>query len=297
MNPFPDRCSYRTFGVEFEFHTDTDDLTRWLYNLNLVGSSEKHGYHCDCNDVCNLRRSGYMFKSQRDSSCGGELITGVFRANNSGWKKYCVLTDLVQLGCIETNTVPGLNAGVHVHVNEPEGQVAKRAAFAAFFKWEPTIMAELARGRWTSVRSFNRTMREDHYRIIDAADRTGEPWVGTQTAINAVVNNISRPAVSAALFRQFVDSERHCNLNMQTSYDTWEYRLWNSTRSAWRMRAYVLWSLAISDPDVARDMVHGDPTTTSLGSILLRQGYTLGAAYWNRQLKSPANADPVRSGL
>jgi hypothetical protein len=53
--------------------------------------------------------------------------------------------------------------------------------------------------------------------------------------------------ICRALYRDHRQHDRHSYLNVNTRWDTWEFRLFNSTRSAWRMELFCLIALAFAN--------------------------------------------------
>lgn len=277
MHPCP-TVRDRTFGIELEFEDDIDPLIRMLHADGALPEPRRHGYHCTCSSCRWDNR--YTIKAQHDSSCGGEIITKPFNVQTE-WDQFVELTNYLQASVIEAGVDAGLRAGSHVHVRTP---VNHYDAYAAFVLWHEHLVA-LAQGRWSSMRQGNNTLI------------TGTPafnsWVryvgGSVAQADAELrtNEHQRRSLYIDVARPM---DRHSTLNVNTSTGcTWEYRLWNSTKLAWRMRAYVAWSLALSDTWITAEMLTVAPRQRdlkTLGNIFLNNHHPLAAASLNRQLRS-----------
>ncbi len=274
------------FGVEMEFQDDIEPLTTILCDDGILPSPRKHEYHCGC-EHCAFD-TGYDLKAQRDGSCGGELITRPFAY--SEWNVFKQLTDHIQLRSIQTKVRVGLEAGVHVHVTPPRLRDGKGAAFAAFYLWQQELL-KLAQGRERHVREFNGLVGPQ------PADTNIDPpygrplfslWMNQEAVtIESLAANLR---TNSTLRRSLYDyhneyADRHSTLNTRTGHGTWEYRLWNSSQAAWRIRAYVSWSVALADGNVATEMLNTEPELRKLGSIFLNHGHVVAGASVNRQAR------------
>jgi hypothetical protein len=272
------------FGVEMEFESDIDPLIGVLLNDEMLPSRGKHDYHCGC-EHCQFE-TGYDIKAQRDSSCGGEIITRPYTFGE--WQAFKELTDHIQMRAAQVGIEPGPEAGVHVHVTPPSGVTAKGKAFSAFYLWQREL-EQLAAGRERNIREFNTPvgpMPDDgEFRYGGA---TFSLWMNQQSVTvdslpeHLKINNDIRKSFYS-FHHEYAD--RHSYLNTRTGHNTWEYRLWNSSRAAWRLRGYVAWSVALADPNVADEMLSTSPDLRTLGSIFLNHGHTLAGGSVNRQAR------------
>ncbi len=228
------------FGFESEWQEGAADLTERLAALNLVGGGTMHQYHCRCND-CSFETSSYRLRVQTDSSCSGEVISSPF----TSWADAVDTMTTLQTAALDVDAEPGMNAGFHVHVDMNEANTAQKAnVLLGFVLWEP-FLAEVAKGRFTSMRAMNTSARRrvrDYYGDYDYAE----------------MNERSR----AEMFSWYRSIDRHTNLNCRTNYGTFEFRVWNSTRSAWRMELFTRLSVALTNRNVAAALVANRPTFT-----------------------------------
>lgn len=271
----------RSFGIELEFDDDINPLLSILAEDGALPDRERHRYHCDCR-TCRWESSNtYAIKAQRDSSCGGEIITKPFFTSN--WEQFHELTNYMETAVLQAGVDAGPRAGSHVHVNIPPRPEDRSNAYAAFLMWHEHVVA-LAQGRFTSLRPGNND-------LVNATPRFNE-WVRLVGSNMSDIDSRLMTSVDIrhSLYRDVARiADRHSTLSVTTSTGaTWEYRVWNSTCAAWRMRAYVTWSLALSDPDVVSEMLTipaEERSIERLGRIFLNHGHTMAAGYLNRQMK------------
>lgn len=259
----------RTFGFEAEWQANAVDLAAELYARRLVVDDTIHRYHCGCGG-CDFR-SGFLFRVQSDSSCNGEVISHVFSSVESGRDAM----DQLQEAALAIDAEPGYEAGFHVHVNANQmNSQQRRLALWTFMLYEP-LLQRIASGRFPSQRIANHTLESLHrafwYRAHQHAvfenapwyDRAMDPHVGgypvrvPPSGVRPWVQDLSR-STRMTLLGTLLDyhhaSDRHSNLNVRTRHDTWEFRLWNSTRSAWRMELFARLSLAFTTPDIVSQL-------------------------------------------
>lgn len=280
-----------TFGFESEWEEGGPELAQQLYALGLVGSPELHSYHCDC-DYCDFSGE-YPLRVQRDSTCSGEVISSPYDSNDSGWLDH--LNDL-QAAALEVDAVPGWQAGFHVHVSRRHlrGDEQRGLVLFAAAKWEG-VLRYLAAGRFPNQREMNqplrRVLRSAMGYVLEDVAPTMEDARSFEWAAANVLNGDEGDATHMLedLYRSHCDNDRHSNLNVRTSHPTFEFRFWNSTRSAWRMELWCRLSLALMDTDVARAMAY-HPTTAGPGhgvlfaEVLNNQGHSRCAELVERQL-------------
>ena len=239
-----------TYGFEAEFDVNATSVMQRLHEYGFAGSDHLHGYHCDCDDCVN--RNGYPFRGQTDSSCAGEIISDIFGASEYypqvEWDNLGYITEprLVMTLCniaVDVDAEPGFNSGFHVHVGLyglSPNQLAR--GFWQFVRWEP-VLQRIAAGRWSSMRDNNDTVRMMMNHTY--ASLTSSPL----TARSALDNTLDEGERMHMMVRHQTN-DRHSNLNIGARRTpTWEFRLWNSTRAAWRMWMYCDISKAFMDPE------------------------------------------------
>lgn len=220
-----------------------------------------HGYHCDC-DYCDFN-SGRPLRVQRDSTCSGEVISHPFA--DVGDAAYTM--SRLQEAALAADAEPGYNAGFHVHVDMRRVRTDRHhKALWQYLRWE-TVLMYLAAGRFPYVRNgMNRTVAEmvryhmnAHYQLVDAPfyDSRHVPFDPHWCEENLSGEALTELAEELHLVHY--DSDRHSNLNIATRHGTWEFRLWNSTRSAWRMELWCLLSAAWADHRFVTELSRRDP--------------------------------------
>lgn len=277
-----------TFGYEAEFENNVEPLLARLHEQGLAGDSNLHGYHCRC-ESCNFT-SGWAYRGQNDSSCGGEIISAVC----SDWDVGRDWMTALEVAAVEVDAEPSLRAGFHVHVGMSamiRRGLFQQAVLLNYLLWEP-VLGELATGRWPSLRSFNSSLRDvlayvrltaegpdgDSRISWDVWDVLTEDGVAEDITHDLRNGNMGTfldqsPQVQDAVVNiwtsaamEFVD--RHAWVSFQTrNRETVEFRLWNSTRSAWRMELAARTSLLFVNPDAYVDMLAKAMTAPTLDAL------------------------------
>lgn len=257
-----------TIGFEAEFETGAEDVMRYLYDnyRELVGSNHLHSYHCDCVHCGN----DYLFHGQTDSSCSGEIITSVIR----NWQTLKQAALILQEAACEVDAVPGFSSGFHVHIGHPQSSSARRSAFFEIARFESTLIM-LASGRFELQRRNNRMLQDSlayHMQNRRGPWYTGEPSLtyregrsvgfGYYHALEWVRHQPDQADMKIGLMDLHREQDRHSNLNMRTRFDTWEFRFWNSTRSAWRIEMWCGLSAAFAHPEFVAFLMNTDGVPT-----------------------------------
>lgn len=252
------------YGFEAEWAVGAGSLVAKLHEAGLCGMSELHNYHCRC-EQCSFT-SGFAYRAQRDSSCDGEIISSPFTYGDADDD------DNVKALCdfaVDVDAEPGMSAGCHVHVNTSKLNAASKRdlAFTAFVLWEPALMF-LSAGRFAENRANNsmlstslalRNPYGDNTISLNTSGGTRRPtWMIDDDLKRYdpvdLLNDINlRPLLRHRAF----NSDRHANLNMNTGHPTWEFRLWNATRAAWRIKMFAGLSCAFMTPKVLIDLLDG----------------------------------------
>lgn len=279
-----------TFGFEFEVATAAPELVSRLYEIGLVGRQVMCPWHCDCG-YCTHEEGEYPFHAQTDSSVSGEVISGVMDYDSQFTINPVEFMRQLQDAAVEVDAEPGLNAGMHVHVGRgrmTDVQLGKLVW--AHLLWEPTLL-NIAGGRWPHIRDANRTVRRDNSRFVRGYTNRIED---IRDAITHVQGEHApyRDDFFQSLYFNHHSNDRHTNLNLRTNHPTVEFRLWNSTRSAWRMELWTRLSIALMDRNVVEEMI--DPARrqygpTNLKALLERMNHGRAATLLDRQIDYLAN--------
>lgn len=269
-----------TFGFEAEFHDNVAPLMAGLHARGLTATDEMHSYHCRC-EMCDFETGG-VFRGQHDSSCGGEVISHVFSTDNMD-EAVSAMTSL-QAVAVDVDAEPSLAAGFHVHIGNAEfgrDRYALADAMWAYLRWEGWL-GTVASGRWPEVRGFNVSNRSilsgcGAYEAGEAGWGSDE-WGESGFTFNGpdCIQQAEEEFSDAGLaqVKRFAyhwiggDEERHLWLNLQTrNRKTWEFRLWNSTRVAWRMELFSRLSALFLNKDAAPELLATTPNDKAMLSI------------------------------
>lgn len=261
-----------TFGFESEWQTNAARLNDRLYARGQTLTEVLHPWHCGC-EGCDPFQSA-NFYGQTDSSCSGEIISRVCAFEDTNYDGQFVervgsMFDILSEEAYAVDAEPGDRSGFHVHVGVGDLTLDERAQnLAAFVRWESVLLGVSA-GAFEDNRGYNTTLTggsvgDTAADILSAAGLTawsrGEVIETLLTKATSPVRD--RLLEEAITVHQYAD--RHSNLNIRTGHGTWEYRLWNSTRAAWRMELFVRLSIALTDPTVTRWMVRADKGVPAL---------------------------------
>jgi hypothetical protein len=293
-----------TFGFELEWDVNATPLVRELYVRShsirddrtpyLMGCDYLHRYHCSCAEACSAY-SGYTLRATTDSSCNGEIISNVFHPDEDGeWMRLRDTLNAIQTTAVNVDAEPGLNSGMHVHVGgydwinaiNLDGRWSRGAKpLVAFAKYEKVLL-DISGGRWMRNRGFNNSVADIMNRglrnqFTETEYQDYADWVRIQSTTSPGDLSAFRWVLTTdrvdgrrkrALYNSAVEfhamADRHSNLNISTGHGTWEYRLWNSTRSAWRMQLWIRLSLALMDENVYNAMYEAPMDDVTLDGFL-----------------------------
>lgn len=251
-----------TYGFEAEFTSGARQLIVALNRAGWSSMDQLHPWHCDrpdrrC-DHCSFEGGNRRgFRGQTDSSCDGEIISPVFGLEDTGDDFFTEAATALQENAVEVDAEPGRTAGMHVHV-KPQRRQTFPLLLWEFVRWEQAIKI-LASGPFAEHRqgmngdvgayaqtwfemygrpSFPRSIREATSNIMVASNRL----VGTDD-----VDALS--SIQIQMHEWVAGQDRHSNLAFSQRHNTAELRVWNSTRSAWRMRMFTSVSRLMANPE------------------------------------------------
>lgn len=261
---------------------------------------EPHSYHCDCSD-CDFD-SEWDYRIQRDSSCGGEVISGVmhYGYDDDNTDRWTTAMNTLENLSVDVDAEPGLRAGFHVHVGSPPATTKHCAeTYWAYLRWEDVLGDLTAAGRFNAIREFNHRIRDDlrWWNGYDGATGANHlpqsaPWVEDPECSfmdplwveeHGFTDEAARSSIMVSAWRYGTCLDRHGWLNLRTrGQHTWEFRMFNSTRAAWRMEMYARTALlmvhgpAVEDlltitPDPASLIVIANKHDPGLGDLMERQ--------------------------
>lgn len=263
-----------TFGFEAEYQNNVQELARIMHAAGHVGDDTLHNYTCDC-DSCAVTRYDrtigdnvydhddiYNLRIKNDSSCGGELISKVWETpTDSRVRK---LWSDIEQAAVNVDSEPGLSAGFHVHVGREHLSLMQRGKLVlAFAAWEDALL-NLASGRWPMNRGWNRVLSDELYSTFsDIVHDYNLHDIPPHTYCGKVVSHVRElsddDAIARIVYRDIArghqDADRHTSMAFSDRHPTMEFRLWNSTRAAWRMELWCRLSLLIADPSFVNLML------------------------------------------
>jgi len=171
----------------------------------------------------------------------------------------------LERSAVEVDAEPGWTAGFHVHVSmNGASHTDRQRMLWRFMEWEPVLMY-IARGRFPGMREMNTSLATAHgpwiRRSCDINGYAYDVYYGAADGDRYTGHYVTRPnaTLRGALHDHHSEADRHSNLNVRTRYNTWEMRLWNSTRSAWRMQLWCELSLAFLTPTVSASLPRPSP--------------------------------------
>ena len=260
-----------TYGFEAEFTTGARALIATLHREGWSSMDTLHDWHCiqrrgPC-DHCAFdgpNRDGY--RGQTDSSCDGEIISPVFGRDDhdSPDDFFLEATNALQEAAVEVDAEPGQTAGMHVHVKPDDPGTFFQLTWE-FVRWEE-VLKVLAAGPFPSHRDGMNQNVATHAQTwweMYGRDQTGH---GTPSLAQAMqgfaTGNAPDPLVMRRLYQHINEADRHANLNFSETHGTAEFRIWNSSRTAWRMRLYAGVTRLFATPEfldaVSRVELDGD---------------------------------------
>lgn len=246
-----------TFGFELEVSDGADNTLAHLLDFGLTQHTRYHAYHCDCSQ-CAVTTEGWLFKAQQDCTADGELITRVLEYGSPDADRTIagISRALLMAGARTDGDV-----GNHVHVSHAGMDVLAKVRLARLFaRYEPEL-EEIAAAGHARKRTYN----------------------GSRPTYRPELWTARRDDASAASY-QYMDGS-----NLEWKWPTVEFRLWNSTRAAWRIRTHVGLSVAMvlaatdgveceqHDPRCLEDTI-GDYIDAPTWAGILRQRFSKGGA-------------------
>lgn len=247
-----------TYGFEAEFMSGAQALIASLHRNGWSSMDRLHDWHCEqrrgpC-DHCSFEGGNRRgFRGQTDSSCNGEIISPVFGQEDTGDDFFTEASTALQENAVEVDAEPGLTAGMHVHV-KPRDPETMRDLLWEFVRWEHVIKV-LATGPFAEHRTMNTDVATYAQTWFDMYSRGDFPASARESglvvvAMNSLVGDDNRRERLRQALHQFViEQDRHANLAFSRTHGTAELRVWNSTRSAWRMRMYTSVSRLFANPE------------------------------------------------
>lgn len=210
--------SNRLLGIEWEIASQGSQITELLYDASLSRTPDIHDYHCGCNDCA----SPEVWSSQTDGSLpedGVELRSCPVQVTQ--------LDSVLQVSRVE-QTLREAEArvtkgcGLHVHIEASDLKTHQLDVLNDLFvELQPAL-----------------------YRVaVGGFDCHRGPEYCCPISKKEKYTLLAQPAST----RRYHDRAKYFGLNLGAIHvqGTVEFRLWNSTRNAWRARLFAATSWAL----------------------------------------------------
>lgn len=255
----------RTFGFEAEFINHVPELIEALSDAGFANQrgDRAHQYHCSCDTCIDLH--GVVFRAQRDSSCGGEIISGLFFDTPEGWERAQLAMEALQECALDVDAAVDTRCGMHVHLGwastsrfpdapelRPDDWAQARAVTLAWIAMEPLLWEHIAGSVWAGRRSnFNANVSSQ---LIAMMQNNMRLWVDRYPVEERRLHELGSSWNS--LYKdEFIEAcsnmqwDRHSDFARATHGGVYEFRIFNATRSAWRTELACRLSVAMSKRD------------------------------------------------
>ena len=250
----------RSFGFEAEF---TGHVPELISLLTDAGFAQQHGdrphqYHCGCNTCQDLQ--GIAFRAQRDASCGGEVISGIFFDTPEGWERAQCAMQALQDCALDADAGVDMRCGQHVHVGwatpgnpydegiPPEDWASSMNLSLAWMALEPLLWDYMVGSVWAARRGFNSLVTTN---IIGRLQNNERIWEDQYQIDESRFHELSagwNERYKAAFMRECDRMlwDRHSDLARASHGGHYEFRIFNASRSAWRTELACRLSVAMS---------------------------------------------------
>jgi len=245
-----------TFGFEAEFETNASQMLAKLVERDLTTQDGMHSWHCSCEEHCHFDLNPDTFRGQTDSTCSGEIISPVYAYGDQNpldrprlpMEDFLSHVQVLQEAAIEVDAEPGTSSGFHVHIR-PESNRARKRIPWEFARWEQ-VLIELAGGSQGRHRSMNERIASYQQswwamygmHIVNEHGLSGTivdiPTLQAHLLAQETRTTAFEHEVLNAFYSHVQESDRHANLAISARHQTLEFRVWNSTRAAWRMALF-----------------------------------------------------------
>lgn len=227
--------TYR-FGVEVEVSGGASEVLAHLYDAGHVRDDYFHDYHCgkgysSC-DACDPHRSHHDWTGQEDCTADGEFVSRILTTGQVGDDALANMADAL----VSARAVHSDRVGMHVHTDAGpfvDDIPAIVRLWRLWLTYEDDV-ATLARQSYGSVRSYNAPAGVPGVLGWQVRGREDE---AAQAFFDADHDD------AYAMLDEYVRYGDRSGrwLSGGTGAGTWEFRIWNASRSLWRMRtaAYV----------------------------------------------------------
>lgn len=287
----------RLFGFECEIAEGASDVLASLHSARLIPSARLHSYHCACEDCSHDPDRPNPLTAQEDCTVDGEVISKpLVYGSDEADRTIAGMAGALASG----RGRPGDEAGFHVHVSHEDMSDGEKVLLYRMFLRYQDDLAALASGQFGAVRDYNRPLAVEHLFSSYARYRTDYCDHGMHTRDELVAFGCATPRhdsyyaddprgrtyycpghrVEIAPARPESDFWTCDPDDVAVSMcwpgkDSWlarrdntfEFRLWNSTRAEWRMRLAIGVSVAMVEAAQAGTAVTSDDPRSLVGVL------------------------------
>lgn len=228
--------STRKFGFECEVSSGGRQLAKALYDLGEAPRDHLCDYHCSC---LAHERTRYAFHPQEDCSCSGEMVSWAIPFGDDSLRERTFGS--LERAFAMSGAAPGQSSGCHVHVDRRDLDIEhERNLLHLFGRYNPDLQV-LAYGRMRRNRGYNLPLRT-------------KPSRGDGGSFDFWANDWYAPYDQHTEYHyeqyRWMDysygwPQKGADLARRAS--TYEFRLWNATRAAWRWHMFAGVSVAMVD--------------------------------------------------
>jgi hypothetical protein len=233
-----------TFGFEYEVHRGGDIVLSNLHSVGAVMRNRLCPYHGCGDECCAHDNPNYLFSAQHDCTVSAEFPSKILEWGSERAER---AFEVIQFAASAANADLSASSGMHVHVAKPRRsgraryeredgslgfshrQATTWRLHRLFSRYQDDLM-DIARAGRDTVRAYNSPNRARPE--LWAPDLDGPRGDTPRTPENAYMNG--EYLVSGS----YLTTERHA--------ETYEFRLWNASKAAWRIRLMVGLSVAMT---------------------------------------------------
>ncbi len=229
-----------TFGFEVEFAQGVERALPILAREGLLLDGELHRYHCDCSWCDNWDNP---LRAQTDSSCGGEIISGIFDTCN--WEYALETMDRLCRALDEADVAVSSQCGLHVHIGNINEDLPR-----TYLGVEHLMTTIVAPGAFDRRRTMNRTLHQAARNLLrNETDHTVSGGLRWKRRWGAWMDSCCTSSPDEALDSLLVEAigeDRHVDFNRDVHRTrTSEVRVFNGTRVPWRIELACRLSVAL----------------------------------------------------
>lgn len=218
------------FGIELEIRSGAHKVLGDLYRSGDASDNHYHDYHCRCPN-CNPERKDVSFFAQKDCTVAGEIISTIMEY---GSPRHLEAVEKLSAAMLRNRATTVGDTGLHVHVSRADFTTRRqdRILHRLMSRYH-TELEEIAAGPHPAVRGYN-----------------------------------PKPHPASAIVWSGSDIPDCGGWLRKTEKPTYEFRLWNSTRVAWRINLAIGLSVAMTKAALDRADTTGPNDSRPIEAIL-----------------------------